>query len=223
MRNLPNTATKLVFSVLVFFVLLLTSSVSIVLAASSYVAPTGGTINQQTFLISIYAESAATEPAISAANLKVSYTNNVKVVAINNGEFDSYIQKDDNSATREITINAVNTAGNYKTGKVKVASINFEPLQTIGEVQIVISPNSEVLGAGGEQLLTETIDAVYTLNVAQLASTATTTPTTPTTTEPDGAKATVPSTGFNEIKYYAIISALLIGAGILVAQNRKFI
>src|SRR3990167_5224691 len=153
MRNLPNTATKLVFSVLVFFVLLLTSSVSIVLAASSYVAPTGGTINQQTFLISIYAESAATEPAISAANLKVSYTNNVKVVAINNGEFDSYIQKDDNSATREITINAV-----------------------------------------------------YTLNVAHLASTATTTPTTPTTTEPDGAKATVPSTGFNEIKYYAIIS-----------------
>ena len=103
---LPKTFALLVFS---FFLLLNPIQAN---ASSAYVSPTSGLITVQSFKVSFYVESTAGEPEIAGAHLKITYPANIKVVSINNAEFDSYIEKVDNPTTRTISINAVNNAEN---------------------------------------------------------------------------------------------------------------
>lgn len=218
MKVLPKNITVRVLFASIFLVVFLVTFPSAALAASAYVSPATGLITNQNFKVSFYVESTATEPEIAGAELIISYPKTVSVVSINNGEFDSYIEKANDPATGQVTINALNNAGTYKTGKVKVASINFEAKEASGEVQLTISSSSGISGAGGEQLLTETINGVYTLEVADLA-------TIETPTEGTGGDATgapvveeppvVPETGTNSILLFALISSGLIGLGLL--------
>ena len=218
MKNLSNTIKFLAF----FFGFLVFSSLSVeAYASSAYVSPTSGLITVENFKVSFYVESGASEPEMAGANLKITYPANVKVVSVNNGEFDSYLEKVDNPATREISINAVNSAGNFKSGKVKVASVDFQALEKTGQVQLTISSTSQINGAGGEQLLTETINGVYNLSLPEttaatsadtsVTSIAVGSPSVTTTSE-----AVVPATGIgdNKIVYYLIISISMIGLGV---------
>lgn len=189
------------------------------LAASAYINPSKGRITQKQFLVSVYVESSATEPQIASADIKINYPANVTVLAVNDGEFDSYVEKNYDATTRVVTVKAVNNAGNYKQGQVKVASINFESTQNTGAVTLTIDPQSEISGAGGEQLLTETIDSSYTIDV-QVADTTTTT-TADTTTDTTSQTSDVPATGVNETMRYILISATLLLAGGYLAINQK--
>lgn len=174
-------------------------------------------------MVSLYVESSATEPEMSAVNLKITYPASLKVTEIIDGDFDSYLEKNDNDTVREITINAVNTAGNFKSGNVKVASIRFETITGTGEAQLVISSNSEIIGASGEQLLTETINGVYTLAVETTPADTPEETTTPavggteetTTTETPA----VPETGISDMGLYLGISVVLIALGLGVYLN----
>ncbi len=220
MKNLSNTIKFFAF----FFGFLVFSSLSVVKAnaSSAYVSPTSGLITVENFKGSFYVESTSSEPEMAGANLKITYPANVKVVSVNNGEFDSYLEKVDNPATREISINAVNNAGNFKSGKVKVASVDFQALEKTGQVQLTISSTSQINGAGGEQLLTETINGVYNLSLPETTAAATSADTSVTSIavgSPSVAttsEAVVPATGIsdNKIVYYLIISISMIGLGV---------
>lgn len=196
------------------FILIVLANPTPALAASAYISPATGLITNSSFKVSVYVESSSTEPQIASTHIKISYPADVNVVSIDNGDFDSYIQKDTNTTAREISINAVNNAGSYKTGKVKVASINFDTQLKTGQVQLTISSSSEINGAGGEQLLTETINGVYSLNI----SSGTTTPAVesiPAAATTEVTTTEVPATGGNNFVYYMIISTTLIALGII--------
>ncbi len=215
MDILPKTKFKFLFSSLftTFVILALPASA---LAASAYISPATGLIKDPTFKVSVYVESSTGEPEIAGTTMKITYPTNVNVTSINNGDFDSYLEKTYDDTTRMITVNAINNAGNYKSGKVKVASINFDTAANTGNVQLTIDPSSSISGAGGEQLLTETINGVYTLEVtgATVETEVTTVPTTVETTP-----AVVPETGINNVATYVILSTALIGLGLLVFAN----
>lgn len=220
MKNLPNPIKFLFlsFGFLTFVLFPVKAN-----ASSAYISPTSGLITVENFKVSFYVESTTSEPEMAGAQIKITYPANVKVVSINNGEFDSYLEKVDNAATREISINAVNNAGNYKSGKVKLASVDFQALEKTGQVQLTISSTSEINGAGGEQLLTETINGVYSLSLPETTTTTTTEETSATTTESTVAvgspsvetTASVPATGItdNKILLYALVSFSMIGLG----------
>lgn len=218
MKNLSKTIKFFAF----FFGFLVFSSLSVKADASSaYISPTSGLITVENFKVSFYVESTTSEPEMAGAHLKITYPANVKVVSINNGEFDSYLEKVDNTETREISINAVNNAGNFKSGKVKLASVDFQALETTGQVQLTISSTSEINGAGGEQLLTETINGVYNLSLPETTAAATSADTSVTSIAVGSpsvettAVASVPATGIgdNKVVYYLIISLSMIGFG----------
>ena len=94
-----------------------------------------------------------------------------------------------------------------------------------GQVQLIISSSSEINGSGGEQLLTETINGVYSLSLPEAAA-ETTVPTTPAigSSTVETTVATVPATGIgvNNIVYYLAISSLMIvfGVGSLYKKER---
>lgn len=173
-------------------------------AASAYISPSSGLITNQTFKISVYVESLDTEPLVASSDVTVTHTNNVSVVSIDNGEFDSYLQKTFDPTSGQIKISAINTTG--KKGKVKLASITFEAKQQTGEVKLTISSDSKITGVASEQLLTETINSVYNLDVASLATPG---ETTPGTTQP-----VVPDTGGNDVVIYSILSLVLLLSGL---------
>lgn len=193
-------------------------------ASSAYVSPTSGLITVQSFKVSFYVESTAGEPEIAGAHLKITYPANIKVVSINNAEFDSYIEKVDNPTTRTISINAVNNAGNYKSGKVKLASVDFEAVESTGQVQLSIDSTSEINGAGGEQLLTETINGVYSLNLPTTTVESTPAVGSPSTeTSTVVATTAVPETGGNNVMVYLLISSILIALGIGMLSKRSIV
>lgn len=184
-------------------------------AASAYISPAQGLITAQSFMMSVYVESTTTEPQISSTQLKISYPQTVKVVSVTEGQFDSYLEMADNPTARQISINAVNNAGNFKSGQVKVASIRFEALSNTGQVQLTIESDSEISGAGGEQLLTEIINGQYTLNIAgstPATSTPSTVATTSVTTEPGLSEQAL---GVNDFGIYLAISLGLVALGIV--------
>lgn len=228
MTNLPKTKNLLSVLLSVFlFVALAFPNIS--LAASAYVSPATGIIAVKNFKVSLYTESTITEPEISASQVKITYPANVSVVSITDGDYDSYTEKNNEAGTRTITINAVNNAGNYKSGKIKLASINFEAQANTGQVQLQIASDSTITGAGGEQLLTEVINGVYTLEIPAATTEATTTTeeatttttTTATTEETTTTKGGVPTTGVNDTIPYLVLSVGLIFAG--AYSLRKYI
>lgn len=211
---LKNRRLSILFvTLLAFFI-----SATPALAASAYISPATGLITNSSFKVSVYVESSATEPQIAGADIKINYPANVTVVSINNGDFDSYVEKTFDATTHQIKINALNNAGNYKSGKVKLASVNFDTAATTGQVQLTIDPTSGISGADGTQLLTETINGVYTLDIA--GDTTTTPPADDATAiTPEGKGAPVPETGGNSILVYGLIAAGLLGAGVLTIIN----
>jgi len=216
--NLKSFSRLFLQSVLVLSLLL--SASSSVYAASAYVSPATGLITNKNFKVSFYVESTSTEPKIAGAELIITYPSNVSVVSVNEGEFDSYIDKTDNPTERTISINAINNAGSYKSGKVKVASVNFEASQNTGDVQLTISSSSGISGEGGEQLLVETINGVYTLDIAEEITAETSEDVAVETSAVGGPAVTeetpeVPETGGNNILLFALLSVGLIGAGLL--------
>lgn len=194
------------------------------LAASAFVFPASGIIKDPTFLVSIFVESTATEPAIAGANVKLSYPTSVNVVKIDDGDFDTTLEKNNDTNTHAITVNAVNNAGNYKTGKVKLASVEFNTAATSGTVNLnIIAAESSISGEDGSQLLTDSVNGVFTIQVTPTGTggggdttggTGTGTDTTGTgTTETE---TEVPETGTTtNLLVFIILSASLIGLGIL--------
>src|SRR3989344_487934 len=138
MKNLPRLPL-LFFLLISFFVLALPSKTY---ASTVYFEPVEGFVEFKEFLISVYVESTTTEPEIASANVKITYPSSIDVLSVNNGEFDSYIQKDFDSTTRTVTINAVNNAGNYKSGNVKLASVRFEVLQNSQQAALTVTSDS---------------------------------------------------------------------------------
>ncbi len=189
-------------------------------AATASVSPASGFINNSNFKISIYVKSTTSEPEIASAQLKITYPENVSVVSVTEGAFDSYLDKSADTATHTISINALNNAGNYKSGEVKVASISFSTTDTSGQVQLTITPDSEINGAGGEQLLTETVNGVFTLDIpaAVGAPSGSTTTTTTTTTTESTTGANI-KTGGNQIGLYLAISLGLVALGVVSYTN----
>jgi expansin (peptidoglycan-binding protein) len=164
--------------------------------------------------VSVYVESTITEPQMSGSQIKLTYPQGVTAIAVTDGEFDSYLEKNIDSTTRTISINAVNNAGNEKNGKIKLASISFETTLTTGQIQLLIASDSTITGTGGEQLLTETVNGTYNLKID---GTGTATDTTATTTDTDATLSTttaVPVTGTNETLFYLTIAALFMTAGV---------
>lgn len=188
-------------------------------AASSYISPATGLITNKSFKVSVYVESTITEPQMSGAKIKLTYPQGVTALAVTDGEFDSYLEKNIDSTTRTISINAVNTAGNEKNGKIKAASISFETTLTTGPIQLQIASDSTITGTGGEQLLTDTVPGNYTLKIEGTGTDTTTDPTT-TTTTPVTTTA-VPVTGTNEVLFYLVIAAGLISAGLFSFKKVK--
>lgn len=187
-------------------------------AASAYINPNNGRITVKTFLVSVYVESSTSEPEMASAKIKISYPASINVVSVNNGDFDTYLEKNNDTTAKIITINAVNNAGNYKSGKVKLASINFEAVQTTGQTQLTIDPQSEISGAGGEALLTETINSNYTLAVQN------TDPVGSGTTEPQGGTSgtpEAPKTGVNDTAYYMLFAGALLASGTIIAVKNR--
>jgi len=182
-------------------------------AASSYISPATGLITNQSFKVSVYVESTITEPQMSGAQIKLTYPEGVTALSVTDGEFDSYLEKNIDSTARTISINAVNSAGNGKNGKIKLASISFETTLTTGQLQLTIASDSTITGTGGEQLLTETVPGSYTLNIS--ATTADTTAPTTDTTATTSTTTAVPVTGTNEIFFYLVLAIALISGGVL--------
>jgi hypothetical protein len=202
-KILSYVLSKIVFSFLLVVALLLVNTTKSD-AASAYISPSSGLITNQTFKVSVYVESLDTEPMVASSDVTITYTTNVGVVTIDNGEFDSYLQKTFDPAKGEIKISATNTAG--KKGKVKLASITFEAKQQTGEVKLTIASDSKITGVGSEQLLTETINSVYNLDVATIGG----------TTQPGGGttQPNVPETGHNDVVLYSVLSLVLLLSGV---------
>ena len=200
---------KLLLNLIVItsFTILTTSKV---LAASAYISPASGLITNSTFKVSLFTESLESEPQIKSSDITISYPSNVQVVSIDNGDYDSYLQKTFDAAKGEIKVSASNTTG--KSGKLKIVSISFKPLAKTGEVKLNITPDSKITGVGSEQLLTETVNSVYNLDVSNLdtSTPGTTQPVNPGTTKPE-----VPDTGRNEIVMYSILSLILLASGVV--------
>lgn len=210
--TLPNP-NRFSFAIIAVFAFVLFALPAKTLAASAYVSPAQGVIFQATPMISVFVETTSTEPQVSGAKIILTYPASLSVDTINIGDFDNYLEKADDPALRKITINATNNAGNNKTGRIKVASISFRTIATTGDVQLTIDgTNSSVTGAGGEQLLTEQINGVYTLNIS-----GTTTP--DTTTAPPATTPTVPSTGTNDTLLYLMLGASLLALGVLALRS----
>lgn len=218
MKNLPKNLSLALAIALGVSVssLLLPAQVD---AASAYISPATGFIKESNFKISVYVESTTAEPEIASSQLKITYPTTVNVVSVTEGEFDSYLDKSADAATRTISINALNNAGNYKSGKVKVASISFDAAVDAGQVQLTITPDSEINGSGGEQLLTETINGVYTLDVAPAVGAPTTTTTTTTTTPSEATTGKDIKTGGNQVVLYLAISLGLVALGVVSYTN----
>ncbi len=213
-KKLKNYFPYLIVSLVAFLTLMLPS---VALAASAYITPATGLITKKNFKVSVYVESTTSEPEIASANLKITYPSTLNVVSISEGDFDSYLEKKNDAALHQISINAINNAGSYKSGKVKVASINFDTSATSGDVQLTIDSSSSIAGANGEQLLTETINGVYTLQIQEETPPTTTPPA--TTTPSAGQKGGVPETGDNNLIMYSILSAALVGLGLVIFTN----
>ncbi len=225
MKYLPTTKTlsrvAILISVLALGYLLVPSKAE---AASAYISPATGIINKKSSRVTVYVESSVTEPEISGAQIKITYPSSLNVVSVTDGDFDSYLEKNNDATTRTITINAVNNAGNFKSGKVKLASINFEAVENTGQVQLQIASDSSITGAGGESLLTETINGVYNLDI-QDATTPTPTPSAIGAISPTASAsvtpAAVPTTGTSDVLIYLVTSLGLIVAGF--ASLKKYI
>ena len=203
-----NILSKLNKSVIVSFLSLsmFASVSSDALAASAYISPATGLVTNKSFKVSVYVESTITEPEMASAQVKLTFPANVTAISVTDGEFDSYLEKNIDATTRTISINAVNTTN--KNGKVKLASISFETTLTTGQVQLLIASDSTITGAGGEQLLTETVNGTYNLNITA------TTDTTATDTTVTDTTSAVPETGTNETLFYLILAAAFISSGI---------
>jgi|694.fasta_scaffold00063_30 hypothetical protein len=212
MNILPKFTKYLLASIFGLAVLSLSSNYAS--AASSYISPATGLITNKSFKVSVYVESTITEPQMSGSQIKLTYPQGVTAIAVTDGEFDSYLEKNIDSTTRTISINAVNNAGNEKNGKIKLASISFETTLTTGQIQLLIASDSTITGTGGEQLLTETVNGTYNLKID---GTGTATDTTATTTDTDATLSTttaVPVTGTNETLFYLTIAAIFMTAGV---------
>lgn len=194
-------------------------------AATAYFSPTQGIVQSQQFKISVYVESSTMEPEMASSQIVITYPESLRVVGVTQGDFDNYTEHSANAATRTITISATNNPGTYKSGPVRIASIDLEAVQAQGPAELLISQSSQITGAGGEQLLTETVNAGYTLNIldGDFADEDTMPTTTPgaggTTDEIVGEGKGVPATGGNQIAVYLIISTLLVGLGIAAKTN----
>ncbi len=199
-------------------------------AASAFVVPASGIIKQSTFKVSVFIESTSTEPAITAANVKLNYPSNVSVSKIEEGDFDTMLEKSNEPTTRVITLNAVNNAGNYKTGKVKLASIDFTTNATSGAVNLNINAaESSISGENGNQLLTDNVNGVFTIQITpsnlgggggedpeETTPTGTGTGTTTTSTTDE-----VPETGIKEnFLIFIILSVGLMGMGLLTLKPK---
>ena len=218
MSYLPQF-NKLIVSLAIASSVFVFSSQS-VLASSAYINPSQGKITSKNFLVSVYVESSVSEPEMASTELKITYPASVNVVSIAQGEFDSYLEKSFDATTKTITIKAVNNAGNYKKGKVKVAGINFEAVANTGTAQLKIDSTSKISGAGGEELLTETIDSNYTLAIEATDPTATATPSvTDTTSSTTDTTGKAPETGVNNIMFYSILSSILLAGGVYLART----
>ena len=177
MKNLRKALYSVSVSAVALFV-----ATSASLAASAYITPGTGVITNKNFKVTLYVESSITEPEIASGKIKITYPAAVTVSAITDGDFDSYAEKNNDTATKTITISASNTTP--KNGKIRLASVSFEAAQNTGQVQLTVASDSNITGTGGEQLLTETVNGLYTLDVA--AATATTPTPTPTGTATAG-------------------------------------
>lgn len=171
-------------------------------AASAYVAPQNGFIDQPNFRINVFVESLETEPKVASTELTLNHSANIKVVSIENGEFTNYTQKTFDATTNQIKIGANNATPT--SGKVRLATITFNVLEKTGEATVNIASTSTVVGAGSEQILTESIQGKYILDVQAVAGT------TPAATQPAG---TVPKTGGNDLFVYILVSAALVLSG----------
>lgn len=177
MKNFKKALYSVSISTVALFVATTAS-----LAASAYVTPGTGVITNKNFKVTLYVESSITEPEIASGKIKLTYPAAVTVSAITDGDFDTYAEKNNDTATKTITINASNTTP--KNGKIRLASISFEAAQNTGQVQLTVASDSNITGTGGEQLLTETVNGLYTLEVSAAATTPTVTPTGTVTTTP---------------------------------------
>ena len=170
MKNLRKALYSVSVSAVALFV-----ATSASLAASAYITPGTGVITNKNFKVTLYVESSITEPEIASGKIKITYPAAVTVSAITDGDFDSYAEKNNDTATKTITISASNTTP--KNGKIRLASVSFEAAQNTGQVQLTVASDSNITGTGGEQLLTETVNGLYTLDVAAATAVATPTPT----------------------------------------------
>lgn len=222
-KLLAKTTTFVMLFVLTFLVSPAKAS-----AASAWINPGTGRIWLPQFKVSVMVSSYDSEPEMSGSTISITHSSNVKVVSIEEGDFDTYLKKDFNSETNKIEIQAVNQSGTYKTGDVKLASITFEPLSKTGNVQLTINSESVISGAGGEQLLTETVNGVYTLDIQDQTSTTGTgtnggTGTSTTTTTTTGTNVTETTTGAqiqtginDSLSKYLLISVGLIALGLVL-------
>jgi hypothetical protein len=206
MKNFKKTLYSVSLSAVALFVATTSS-----LAASAYITPATGVITNKNFKVTLYVESNITEPEISSGKIKITYPASVSVSAITDGDFDTYAEKNNDTATKTITVNASNTTP--KNGKIRLASISFEAIQNTGQVQLTLASDSNITGAGGEQLLTETVNGLYTLEISStVIPTPTTVGTTTATVTPTGITGTNLKTGIadNPIPYLVSSIALII-------------
>ena len=215
--KLPLYKNLLTISSIGFFSVLALLVPSNSLAATAFIEPSQGTINAKTFQVVIHVESSISEPEIASSNIKISYPASVTATEITEGDFDSYLEKTIDTTARVVTIKAVNNAQNYKSGDVELGLVKFTTNQDTGQVQLAISEQSEITGAGGEQLFTESINSNFTLKYEGVdTTTATDTTTTTTTTDTTG---TAPETGINETLQYVLISAAMLIGGLYLSRG----
>ncbi len=215
--KLPLYKNLLTISSIGFFSVLALLVPSNSFAATAFIEPSQGTINAKTFQVVIHVESSISEPEIASSNIKISYPASVTATEITEGDFDSYLEKTIDTTARVVTIKAVNNAQNYKSGDVELGLVKFTTNQDTGQVQLAISEQSEITGAGGEQLFTESINSNFTLKYEGVdTTTATDTTTTTTTTDTTG---TAPETGINETLQYVLISAAMLIGGLYLSRG----
>lgn len=207
--------SKSIFTLVFFaflFVFLASARQSKIYAASAYVAPQNGLINQQNFKVNVFVESLETEPKVASTELTINHSANIKVLTIEKGEFTNYTQTNFDPATNQIKIAANNATPT--SGKVRLATITFSVKESTGEATVNIATTSTIVGAGSEQILTESIQGKYILDV-QLAA-ATPTPTGGVSTQPS-----VPETGGSDMMVYIFASVVLVASGIYLTQRKQ--
>lgn len=217
--KLPLFKTFFAISSIAFSLVLVLIVPSRSYAATAFIEPSQGTINARTFQVVLHVESSISEPEIASTNIKISYPASVTATEITEGDFDSYLEKTIDSTARVVTIKAVNNAQNYKSGDVELGLVKFTTNQDTGQVQLVISEQSEITGAGGEQLFTESINSNFTLKYEDPTGTTATDPTTTTTTTTTDTTGTAPETGINETLQYVLISAAMLIGGLYLSRG----